>query len=74
MGIGVIFPLVLFVLRLRLKEPEEFAKESMRKNTPWILVLKFYGFRLLCVSIIWFLYDVSGEPQNASACLLKVHS
>lgn len=59
LGIGVIFPLVLFVMRLRLKEPEEFAKESMRKNTPYALVLRFYWWRLLCVSLIWFLYDFS---------------
>lgn len=59
LGIGVVFPLVLFLMRLRLKEPEEFAKESMRKQTPYLLVLQFYWFRLLCVSIIWFLYDFS---------------
>lgn len=59
LGIGVVFPLVLFILRLRLKEPEEFAKQSMRKQTPYLLVLKFYGFRLACVSLIWFLYDFS---------------
>ncbi|KAK2608482.1 glycerophosphoinositol permease [Conoideocrella luteorostrata] len=59
LGIGVVFPLVLFIMRLRLKEPEEFAKESMRKNTPYSLVLRFYWFRLLCVSLIWFLYDFS---------------
>ncbi|GJN72698.1 MFS phospholipid transporter [Purpureocillium lilacinum] len=59
LGIGVVFPLVLFVLRLRLKEPEEFAKESMRRQTPYWLVLKFYWPRLLCVSLIWFLYNFS---------------
>ncbi|KAJ3499099.1 hypothetical protein NLG97_g616 [Lecanicillium saksenae] len=59
LGIGVVFPLVLFVLRLRLKEPEEFAKESMRRATPYSLVLKYYWFRLTAVSIIWFLYDFS---------------
>ncbi|POR37718.1 Putative metabolite transport protein [Tolypocladium paradoxum] len=59
LGIGVIFPLVLFLMRLRLKEPEEFAKESMRRQTPYLLVLKFYWFRLFCVSVIWFLYDFS---------------
>ncbi|OAA35277.1 MFS phospholipid transporter Git1 [Metarhizium rileyi] len=59
LGIGVVFPLVLFAMRLRLNEPEEFAKESMRKQTPYLLVLRFYWFRLLCVSTIWFLYDFS---------------
>lgn len=58
LGIGVVFPLVLLLLRMRLKEPEEFTKEAMRRQTPYILVLKFYWFRLLCVSLIWFLYNV----------------
>jgi MFS family permease len=31
----------------------------MRKQTPYLLVLRFYWFRLLCISIIWFLYDFS---------------
>ncbi|KAH6898091.1 major facilitator superfamily domain-containing protein [Thelonectria olida] len=59
LGIGVIFPLVLFVLRLRLKEPEEFANESMRRQTPYWLVFRFYWFRLLSVSLVWFLYNFS---------------
>lgn len=58
LGIGVIFPCALLYLRFKLKEPEEFAKESMRKATPYRLVLGFYGFRLFCVSLIWFLYNV----------------
>jgi hypothetical protein len=27
------------------------------KNTPWLLVMKFYWWRLLLVSSIWFMYD-----------------
>ncbi|KAF4962608.1 hypothetical protein FSARC_9386 [Fusarium sarcochroum] len=59
LGIGVVFPLVLLVLRLRLKEPEEFAHESMRRQTPYWLVLRYYWFRLFCVSLVWFLYNFS---------------
>ncbi|KAI1132899.1 putative MFS phospholipid transporter [Nemania abortiva] len=60
LGIGVVFPLILFVLRLKLKEPEEFSRNSMKNTrTPYSLVLKFYGFRLLIVSLIWFIYDFS---------------
>lgn len=58
LGLGVVFPLVLLVLRIRLKEPEEFARHSMKRKTPYTLVLKYYWWRLMCVSIIWFLYDV----------------
>ncbi|PHH59987.1 hypothetical protein CDD81_2221 [Ophiocordyceps australis] len=59
LAIGVLFPIVLLLMRLRLKEPEEFARESMRRKTPYLLVLRFYWFRLFCVSLIWFLYDFS---------------
>ncbi|KAJ4244121.1 glycerophosphoinositol permease [Fusarium falciforme] len=59
LGIGVVFPLVLFVMRLGLKEPEEFTQNSMRHQTPYWLVLRYYWFRLLCVSLVWFLYNFS---------------
>lgn len=63
LGIGVVFPLILFVLRLRVKEPEEFSKNSMAHvKTPWLLVLRFYGLRLFVVSLIWFIYDFSVYP------------
>ncbi|KAI2633386.1 putative MFS phospholipid transporter [Xylaria nigripes] len=60
LGIGVVFPLVLFALRLKLKEPEDFSKNSMKNvRTPYWLVFKFYGFRLFVVSLIWFVYNFS---------------
>ncbi|KAI0477663.1 major facilitator superfamily domain-containing protein [Xylariaceae sp. FL0804] len=60
LGIGCVFPIVLFILRLRLKEPEEFSRNSMKHvKTPYGLVLKYYWFRLLIVSLIWFIYDFS---------------
>ncbi|KAI5922856.1 major facilitator superfamily domain-containing protein [Camillea tinctor] len=60
LGIGTVFPLILFVLRLKLKEPEEFSRNSMKNvKTPYLLVLRFYGFRLFIVSLIWFIYDFS---------------
>jgi hypothetical protein len=58
LGIGILFPLVLFYLRLKLEEPEEFRKESMKKATPYALIFRFYWFRLLCVALIWFMYNV----------------
>ncbi|CCC09880.1 unnamed protein product [Sordaria macrospora k-hell] len=46
LGIGVVFP------------PR--ARNSMKHaRTPYKLVLKFYGFRLFIVSLIWFIYDFS---------------
>ncbi|KAI9652237.1 MAG: hypothetical protein M1829_001803 [Trizodia sp. TS-e1964] len=60
LGLGVIPPLSLFYLRLKLQEPEEFKRETMRDTkTPYLLVLRCYGLRLLVVSTIWFIYDFS---------------
>ncbi|KAI1662083.1 MFS general substrate transporter [Daldinia decipiens] len=76
LGIGVAFPLVLFVLRLKLKEPEEFSRNSMKHvKTPYLLVIRYYGFRLLIVSLIWFIYDFSAYSFSiySSAILSNIY-
>ncbi|KXJ85293.1 MFS phospholipid transporter Git1 [Microdochium bolleyi] len=59
LGIGVVFPLFLFYLRFKLKEPEEFQTENMKRSTPYGLVLRFYWPRLLAVALVWFIYNFS---------------
>ena len=60
LGLGAIPPLSLLYLRIKLKEPEEFNRETMKNTrTPWWLVIRFYGLRLATVSLIWFIYDFS---------------
>ncbi|RMZ82491.1 hypothetical protein DV737_g2000, partial [Chaetothyriales sp. CBS 132003] len=58
LGLAVIPPLSLLYLRIKLKEPESFSRSKMT-NYPWWLIVKFYGFRLVIVSLIWFIYDFS---------------
>ncbi|KAF2009684.1 MFS general substrate transporter [Aaosphaeria arxii CBS 175.79] len=60
LGIGVIPPLSLLYLRLKLNEPEAFQRESLSKaKTPYLLIFKFYWYRLAIVSLIWWIYDYS---------------
>ncbi|KAF2848644.1 MFS general substrate transporter [Plenodomus tracheiphilus IPT5] len=60
LGIGIIPPLSLLYLRLKLQEPEAFKRESLAKaKTPWLLIVKYYWYRLGIVSMIWFIYDFS---------------
>ncbi|KAF2825523.1 glycerophosphodiester transporter [Ophiobolus disseminans] len=60
LGLGILPPLSLLYLRLKLQEPEAFKRESLANaKTPWGLIIKFYWFRLGIVSIIWFIYDFS---------------
>jgi MFS family permease len=59
LGLGVIPPITLLLMRLRLQEPEEFKRESMKHvKIPYGIVLKYYWWRLTVVGLIWFLYDV----------------
>ncbi|KAF2416693.1 MFS phospholipid transporter Git1 [Tothia fuscella] len=75
LGLGVLPPLSLLYLRLKLQEPEAFKRESMSNTkTPWLLVIKFYWFRLSVVSIIWFVYDFSAYSFGiySSSILLNI--
>lgn len=63
LALGVIPPLSLMYLRIKLKEPESFSREGFKHvKTPYWLALKFYGPRLLLVSGIWFCYDFLTYP------------
>lgn len=60
LGIGAIPPISLFVLRFFYVEGETFQKTRFKKvSIPYWAVIKFYWFRLLTVSIVWFVYDYS---------------
>lgn len=65
LGLGIIPPLSLLWLRFKLREPESFKRGTMAKTkTPWKLVIKFYWFRLLIVSLIWFIYGTYTVDYN----------
>jgi hypothetical protein len=58
LGLGVLPPLSLIYLRVKVSEPEPYKHEAMSfKNTPWLLAFRFYGLRFFLVSAIWFMYD-----------------
>jgi MFS family permease len=62
LGLGVIPPLSLLYLRIKLKEPEAYSRENFKRKTPYWLALKFYGPRLIVVCLIWFIYDFLTYP------------
>lgn len=60
LGIGAIPPISLFFLRLYYVEGEQYRKTCFKKvRVPYWTVIKFYWLRLLVVSLIWFIYDLS---------------
>lgn len=58
LGLGVIPPLQLLYLRIKLQEHEEYRRNKMN-HYPYWLIIKFYWWRLIIVSLIWFMYDFS---------------
>lgn len=60
LGIGAIPPISLFIMRLFFKEGTQFQKLNFKHTRiPILLIIKYYWFRLLIVSIIWWVYDFS---------------
>ena len=62
LALGVIPPLSLVYLRFKMKEPEAYARNNLKKNMPYLLALKYYGPRLILVCTIWFIYDFLTYP------------
>ncbi|TID19195.1 hypothetical protein CANINC_003765 [Pichia inconspicua] len=60
LGFGAIPPISLFFMRMFFKEGKQFQKLNFKKTKiPFLLILKFYWFRLTIVSVIWFIYNFS---------------
>lgn len=57
LGIGAVLPIAMLIMRSFLKEPVEYRRNKMNKY-PYLLILRFYWFRLASISIIWFIYDM----------------
>ncbi|KAL6945512.1 hypothetical protein ACO0QE_002972 [Hanseniaspora vineae] len=71
-GIGAIFPITFFVLRLFMKESDTFKKNRFTKKVPYLLIYRYYWFRILVVSICWFIYDISAYGFGSfSSIILK---
>lgn len=56
-GIGIIIPLALLFLRLRMLDSEQYAKHAMKDHVPYLLVLKRYWKSIIGTSMAWFMYD-----------------
>ncbi len=60
LGLGAVFPISLFYLRLKFEEHESFQKHNFKRTKPpYRLIFKYYGFRLFIVAFIWFNYNFS---------------
>ncbi|KAK9320224.1 major facilitator superfamily domain-containing protein [Lipomyces orientalis] len=70
-GIGCIFPLTVFYFRIKMATSYLYKKGAIRKNVPYLLVLKYYWKTLIGTCGAWFLYDFITFPNGVfSATIL----
>lgn len=70
MGLGAIPPFSLFLMRLKFKENKSFTSTKFNKMMPYGLIFKFYWFRTIIISIIWFLYNFSSYAFGIYSSLI----
>ncbi|KAL3963474.1 hypothetical protein ACCO45_000478 [Purpureocillium lilacinum] len=61
-GIGITLPVVLLFFRLRLVNSTQYHKHAMKKQIPYLLVLRRYWKPMLGTSLAWFMYDFVTYP------------
>lgn len=63
LGLGVVPCLLVLPFRLVMEQPKSYTKGAIKYNKiPYRLILKRYWFRLLMISLIWFIYDFISYP------------
>lgn len=70
-GLGVVIPIALLFFRLRIVNSTQYHKHAMKKNIPYMLVLKRYWKPMLGTSLAWFVYDFVVWLQIPTLCLKR---
>ncbi|RHZ65738.1 hypothetical protein CDV55_107114 [Aspergillus turcosus] len=60
--IGVVLPLIVFWLRIRMVNSTQYQKHAIKSKYPYMLVLKRYWKPMLGTSLAWFCYDFISYP------------
>lgn len=63
-GIGTLLPLTVMYFRLKIAMSKLYREGAMRKNVPYVLIVKKYWKRLIGTAGTWFLYDIIVFPNN----------
>ncbi len=56
-GLGLVLPVALLFVRLRLVNSTQYQKHAMKKQIPYWLVIKRYWKPMIGTSMAWFVYD-----------------
>ncbi|MCO5613691.1 hypothetical protein L7F22_067969 [Adiantum nelumboides] len=64
LGLGAIPPLVVFFFRTKMSETSAYKRGAIKRNVPWLLIMRKYWVRLLAVCLAWFIYDYVSYPAG----------
>ncbi|KAL4399089.1 glycerophosphoinositol permease [Malassezia pachydermatis] len=71
LGLGVVPCLLVLPFRFLIKQPKLYTTNMIPPTLiPYRLVLKKYWFRLLTISIVWFIYDFIAYPFGIYSSLI----
>lgn len=68
-GLGFFLPVVLLFSRLRLVNSTQYRRHAMRREIPYLLVLKRYWQPMLGTSLAWFFYDFVVSVGPCPSCV-----
>jgi MFS family permease len=57
-GLGFVLPVALFFFRIRMVESTQYRKHAIKRNVPYLLIIKRYWKPMLGTSLAWFFYDL----------------
>lgn len=73
-GLGVVPCLVVLPFRLLMEQTKIFTKGAIRFNKiPYRLIIKRYWFRLVVISLVWFIYDFVSYPFGLYSSIITGH-
>lgn len=56
-GLGMVLPVGLLFVRLRLVNSTQYKKHAMKAKIPYMLVIRRYWKPMVGTSMAWFMYD-----------------
>lgn len=62
-GIGIVFPLSIFYWRVKMLNSKLYRRGAIRKQVPYLLVIRYYWKSLIGTCGAWFLYDFVTIPN-----------
>jgi MFS family permease len=57
-GLGFVLPVALFFFRIRMVESTQYRKHAIKRNVPYLLIIKRYWRPMVGTSLAWFFYDL----------------